>query len=108
MPASSQKIDPEIVIGKIILQSGTLTEKDGLPHGYTIEFENANHPPVISTVDSKDLHYLRNSGMFFTVVKFGNGKVVIESRNHSVDLREVKDNFKILVKYLDETKISFG
>jgi hypothetical protein len=106
---SSQVIDLGVVIGEIVYQSGTLTEKDGLPRGYTIVYENSWQKPVINTLDSKDIKSIIGTTKW-TTIEFGNSTIIIVSEENASNphLYQAKDNFKILVKYQDETKISFG
>jgi hypothetical protein len=96
---SPQKSDSIILIGEIIYQSGNLTEKDGLPKGWTIIFENAQYVSAIMTTFPNHT---------WTTVNFGNGIVSIDSTDNVVEISNLKGEIKILVKYLDKTKFSFG
>ncbi len=88
--------------------SGTIDEKL-LPPGYNITYENAWQKPVINYLDSKDIKAIEGTTKW-TTIEFGNSTVIIVSEETASNphLYYAKNNFKILVKYLGETKILFG
>ena len=93
--------EKEVVIGEILHgnYSGTILE-DLLPPGYGIIYRNAWQRPVFGI--------LTYDGKTTTSIDFGNAIVIIGGANNTTEILEPKGNIGIIVRFIDETKVSFG
>lgn len=85
--------------------SGVLT----LDNGISITYEHAWQEPVISTINSEGFATTLPEGVKFiwTVVKFGNARVVIEPKSGQITI-PISKEIKIAVKIGNKTKASIG
>lgn len=89
--------------------SGRLTDWDGLPSGFIIIYDRAWQEPVISSVNSNSFQTPLPPGTRFvwTVVKFGNAKIIIEAQSRQITVTDLKD-INIVVKDGSDSKFIFG
>lgn len=87
-----------------VKHSGALSEKDGLPSGFTISYSGAWQQPILGSTNSEGLDLPKGASFVFITIKFGNGKVVINPKTRQVAILGIKD-LKVLVKDGEKIKV---